>query len=547
MKKAFYIMIFALAATTLVGCGGKSDGKAALREMEKIVEKVEKEKDNLTADEWRELAASFEENEKIANKAAEENRLGLGDKMKIITLTGRWATASSGMMLGDIFSKLSEALNPEETTTDSANPASANDKRWILYYKNIVLGNQGNNTNGHFLKLKTGETVTVDEAKGQEEFLAMLFFTEKGYTLLTFPANAEDASTYREFEANRLFSQKQGGLQSWPPEKMTGGVIKQTEKIDAVTFNEIAQSKDPVRFAKAFANANGDEENLRGLSYDISIAAGKIYLVQFNNLVRGILLIKSAKSAANGSLAFDLIVEGRQSFTELDLAKYLQPDEPLENETAAAKEIKGKVSECKTGKPLGGVTIQFEDRNSEKIQTVVSNNAGEFSFVPDPTIRELEARGKKADYMSRVVRIGSADFERYKNQGTLLEICMEKVDYDKALRLDNIHYDTGKADIRPDAQPELDRLVQFLNDNPNVKVELSSHTDSRSAADYNLKLSQRRADEAKKYIVSKGIVANRIVAVGYGETRLLNRCADGVACSEEEHQLNRRTEIKMIK
>ncbi len=78
-------------------------------------------------------------------------------------------------------------------------------------------------------------------------------------------------------------------------------------------------------------------------------------------------------------------------------------------------------------------------------------------------------------------------------------------------------------------------------------MELSSHTDSRSAADYNLKLSQRRADAAKKYIVEKGIAQNRIVAVGYGETRLLNRCADGVECSEEEHQLNRRTEIKTIK
>jgi outer membrane protein OmpA-like peptidoglycan-associated protein len=149
--------------------------------------------------------------------------------------------------------------------------------------------------------------------------------------------------------------------------------------------------------------------------------------------------------------------------------------------------------------------------------------------------------------MSRMVDIGKNDIDSYKSGNALLEICMEKVDYEKALRLDNIHYDTGKSDIRPDARPELDRLVQFLNDNPEVRVELSSHTDSRSSADYNLKLSQQRADEAKKYIVSKGIDANRVVSVGYGESRLLNRCADGVECSEEEHQLNRRTEIKMIK
>ncbi len=103
-----------------------------------------------------------------------------------------------------------------------------------------------------------------------------------------------------------------------------------------------------------------------------------------------------------------------------------------------------------------------------------------------------------------------------------------------------------KQVIRPDAYPELNRLVQFLKDNPEVRVELSSHTDSRASAEYNLKLSQQRADAAKKYIVSKGIAPSRIISIGYGETRLLNRCADGVECSEEEHQLNRRTEIKMI-
>ncbi len=283
------------------------------------------------------------------------------------------------------------------------------------------------------------------------------------------------------------------------------------------------------------------------MEYAMNPTAGIIYLVQFNNLVRGILLVKSVKKGDVASLVFDLILEGRSDYADIDLAKQLQPDEPLGDETAAAEEIKGKVTECKTGKPLGGVTIQFEDKNSGNIQTVISNNAGEFSFVPDARTEAFSARGKKPDYISRMVDIGKNDIDSYKSGNALLEICMEKVDYEKALRLDNIHYDTGKSDIRPDARPELDRLVQFLNDNPEVRVELSSHTDSRSSADYNLKLSQRRADEAKKYIVSKGIDANRVVSVGYGESRLLNRCADGVECSEEEHQLNRRTEIKMIK
>ena len=174
------------------------------------------------------------------------------------------------------------------------------------------------------------------------------------------------------------------------------------------------------------------------MEYAMNPTAGIIYLVQFNNLVRGILLVKSVKKGDVASLVFDLILEGRSDYADIDLAKQLQPDEPLGDETAAAEEIKGKVTECKTGKPLGGVTIQFEDKNSGNIQTVISNNAGEFSFVPDARTEAFSARGKKPDYISRMVDIGKNDIDSYKSGNALLEICMEKVDYEKALRLDNI-------------------------------------------------------------------------------------------------------------
>jgi outer membrane protein OmpA-like peptidoglycan-associated protein len=123
---------------------------------------------------------------------------------------------------------------------------------------------------------------------------------------------------------------------------------------------------------------------------------------------------------------------------------------------------------------------------------------------------------------------------------------MERVDCDESVRLENIHYDLDKYDIRPDARPELDRLVQFLRDNPEVRVELSSHTDSRASHEYNERLSQNRANSARQYVISRGIDPSRVISVGYGETRLLNHCADGVNCSEAEHQLNRRTEMKVI-
>ena len=112
--------------------------------------------------------------------------------------------------------------------------------------------------------------------------------------------------------------------------------------------------------------------------------------------------------------------------------------------------------------------------------------------------------------------------------------------------LENIYYDFDKHNIRPDAAEILDELVRTMRDNPTLKIELSSHTDSRGSHAYNEALSQRRAQSAVDYLVSRGIARDRMVARGYGETRLVNHCADGVPCSREEHQANRRTEVTVL-
>ncbi len=116
----------------------------------------------------------------------------------------------------------------------------------------------------------------------------------------------------------------------------------------------------------------------------------------------------------------------------------------------------------------------------------------------------------------------------------------------KTFRLKNIHYDFDKDNIRPDAAKILDELVLTLHENPTLKIELASHTDSRGTVAYNEDLSQRRAQSAVNYLVSRGISRKRMVAKGYGESRLLNRCSDGVECSEEDHQANRRTEFTVL-
>jgi len=122
------------------------------------------------------------------------------------------------------------------------------------------------------------------------------------------------------------------------------------------------------------------------------------------------------------------------------------------------------------------------------------------------------------------------------------DVMMDRIVLEKSIVLNNIYYDFDKAHIREDAKPVLDSLVLIMNDNPEIFIELGSHTDSRDTEEYNLDLSRRRAISAVKYILTKGIDPDRITAKGYGESVLLIRNAK----NEEEHQRNRRTEFKVL-
>ncbi len=132
--------------------------------------------------------------------------------------------------------------------------------------------------------------------------------------------------------------------------------------------------------------------------------------------------------------------------------------------------------------------------------------------------------------------------------GSLLaNVEMDKVNLDRSMKIENIYYDYGKWDIRPDAQVELDKVIAMLRDNPTFIVEIGSHTDSRGQDAFNMELSKKRAKSAIVYVIKQGgIPPERITAQGYGETQLTNKCSNGVKCSDKQHEANRRTEIKVI-
>jgi outer membrane protein OmpA-like peptidoglycan-associated protein len=130
--------------------------------------------------------------------------------------------------------------------------------------------------------------------------------------------------------------------------------------------------------------------------------------------------------------------------------------------------------------------------------------------------------------------------------GASFTIPLPELAQEEAINLGSILYDLNKFTLRPEGMRELNKLVKYMTQHPELRVELSSHTDSRAGASYNQTLSQNRAQSCVDYIVAQGIDPSRILAKGFGESEPLNRCRDGVSCSEEEHQANRRTELKLI-
>ena len=120
------------------------------------------------------------------------------------------------------------------------------------------------------------------------------------------------------------------------------------------------------------------------------------------------------------------------------------------------------------------------------------------------------------------------------------------LDQNAPYKIPNILWDYNKWDIREDARPYLDYVAKLLKDNPELKVEISSHCDSRGSEFFNDRLSEKRAKAVSEYLVKKGVRRSMLISRGYGKSRLINRCNDGVTCSEEEHQANRRTEFQVV-
>ncbi|MHC2991117.1 hypothetical protein OB13_05790 [Pontibacter sp. HJ8] len=194
--------------------------------------------------------------------------------------------------------------------------------------------------------------------------------------------------------------------------------------------------------------------------------------------------------------------------------------------------------------------VVLQNDRGQKLAETKADAEGKFSFPLDSATAYSLLAEKEGFFAARqrVTTIGKMppqnQLPNEVNEVRLTaNLVLNEIVKEKAIVLENIFYDFDKADIRPDAAEELDKLVEILVDNPRISIELSSHTDSRGVDIYNQDLSQRRAQSAVNYIISKGIDRARITAKGYGESRPVVRNAK----TEEQHQRNRRTEFKVVR
>jgi peptidoglycan-associated lipoprotein len=226
--------------------------------------------------------------------------------------------------------------------------------------------------------------------------------------------------------------------------------------------------------------------------------------------------------------------------------------------------VTGLVKDEKTGAAITASTVQLIASDGSNLQAE-TGTGGDFKFTLKQDVDYIFLASKRG-YLNGKEKETTKGQE--KSRDFMVTILLSAID--KPIELPNIFYDFGKWDLRPESMVSLDKLVETLNDNPNVTIELMSHTDSRDTEEYNYELSQKRAQSVVQYLIDKGIETERLSAKGYGEsspkvvdaaittlspflkvgTALTEQYINSLGSDEQKeiaHQINRRTEFRVLK
>ncbi len=204
----------------------------------------------------------------------------------------------------------------------------------------------------------------------------------------------------------------------------------------------------------------------------------------------------------------------------------------------------GKIVDAETGKEIKNASIAFRSLSKLEEKDIMSDSVGNYK-VNISSGKSYEIKVKKDHYFTKFDTLNFDNLGHLTRAFTYTKV--SPIVVDKPIRLENIYYDFNRWTILPQAAHILDGLVKVLKDNPEIVITLDSHTDTRGDNKINMFVSEHRAKSAVDYLISQGINPTRLTARGFGKTKPIVRCDEGHVCTEEDHQLNRRTEFSVVK
>lgn len=217
----------------------------------------------------------------------------------------------------------------------------------------------------------------------------------------------------------------------------------------------------------------------------------------------------------------------------------LKVENAVEVASAKLTILKGVVTDAKTHQPLESSIDLIDNDKNIVLATFKSNSSTGKYLVTLPSGKNYGIAVKRDGYLFHSENFNIPDNAAF--QEFTKDVALKKIEIGSTIVLRNIFFDFDKATIRPESANELERLIKLLNDNPTLKIELGSHTDSKGSDDYNWKLSENRSKSVVDYLIGKGISTARLVAKGYGETKPID-----TNDTDEGRQNNRRTEFKIL-
>lgn len=208
--------------------------------------------------------------------------------------------------------------------------------------------------------------------------------------------------------------------------------------------------------------------------------------------------------------------------------------------------VEGIITNSETGEVLSNAKVTLFDDKFNKLQETTSDDKGFYTFNVECG-KKYYVRGEKDEYETKEATTTVPNVSGKTNLPITTSKKLKEIkvgtDLAKTFDIKIIYFDLDKSKIRPDAAIDIAKIIEVMKEYPKMKVDVRSHTDSRQTFKYNEALSDRRVKSTIEWMIKNGISKDRITGRGYGENQLVNKCADGVECTEDEHQLNRRSEF----